>query len=60
MGRIGKNMKLRKPENRRIIKGFRLGRHRLATTILGQPRYDRFDMSPYTFFNTCLLYQQPR
>ena len=47
MGRTSKNIKLRTPEKPRKIKGFRSGSYRVATTISSQPRYDRFDISPY-------------
>ena len=47
MGRTSKNIKLRIPEKPRKIKGFRSGSYRVATTISSQPRYDRFDISPY-------------
>ena len=46
MGRTEKNIKLKKPEKPRKIKGFRLGGYRIATTISSQPRYDHFDTSP--------------
>ena len=47
MGRTKKNIQLKTPEKPRKIKGFRSGSYRMATTISSQPRYDRFDTSPY-------------
>ena len=47
MGRTKKNIQLKIPEKPRKIKGFRSGSYRIATTISSQPRYDRFDISPY-------------
>ena len=47
MGRTKKNIKFKIPEKPRKIKGFRNGGYRIATTISSQPRYDRFDISPY-------------
>ncbi len=52
MGRTKKNIKLRIPEKPRKIKGFRNRGFPIATTISSQPRYDRFDTSPY-MFNSC-------
>ena len=39
MGRIGKNIKLRKPEKPCKIKGFRTGGYRIATTISSHNRH---------------------
>ena len=46
MGRTEKNIKLKKPEKPRKIKGFRLGGYRIATTISSRSRYDHFDTTP--------------
>ena len=35
------------PQKPATYKGFRSGGYRIATTISSQPRYDRFDTSPY-------------
>ena len=59
VGRTTKRFYSIVPQKPATYKGFRGGDYRIATRISSQPRYDRFDTSPYwPLLTTGILYQQ--